>query len=268
MEIKYKPLLFLFALPIAFLFSSCKKDQTTSTSVADWPVVISYITPGQPISVKVYQQKDITDTATYGSLITGLSLTITDGSKSISLTETSTGTYTYSPLNYLTTGKTYTLKFTYNNVLVSASTLMPAKPTNFVASRDSINLPLALSNLSTSAVALTYTWDNPDSLYHMLVFKNDDNNAFKLRAQRNSQLNFSFNAAKATYYQVDYQSLNYLGVYHIMLYSVNKEYIDLLTSNANSTSQQLTNPPTNVTNGYGIFTAVQADTLRLALTQY
>lgn len=263
MEIKYKQLPYLLLLLSAMILVSCSKE-TTST-VADRPVVIGYISPGRPISVKVYSQKDITDTAVYGPVITGLKPTITDGSKSITLTESASGTYTYSATNYLTTGKTYTLQFAYNNTIVSASTVMPGKPTNYKISRDSLNIPLSVS---PTAVALRFTWDNPDSLYHVLVFNNDDPNAFNIHPNRNNQLNFSFDTKRAAAYDVYYSQLNYIGVYHVMLYRVNKEYIDILSSNTNTSSQKLTNPPSNVTNGYGIFTAMQADTLRLSLTQY
>jgi hypothetical protein len=39
-----------------------------------------------------------------------------------------------------------------------------------------------------------------------------------------------------------------------------------LTSNTRGSSQNLVNTPTNVVNGFGIFTAMQADTLNLKVT--
>jgi len=265
MEIIVNKRYFLSLVIFALLFSSCKKEQVSNT--ANEPVVISYLMPGQVISVKVYQQKSITDTTTYGSLIGGLALTISDGSKTINLTETSTGTYTYSDLTYLTAGKTYTLKFNYQNTLVSASTLMPSKPLNFAASRIYFNMPYTLQGL-INTIAVSFSWSNPDSLYHVLVFKNDNIAPFDIHPERNNPVNFSLNANQAASYDVGYSTFNYIGIYWAMLYSVNKEYINLLNSNANATSQQLANPPTNVNNGYGIFTAVQADTIRLTLVQY
>lgn len=269
MEITFKKITFLLFIAAAFVISSCKKE-SASTAVEDQPVVVGYLIPGQPISVKVYQQKALTDTANYGSLISGLKLNLSDGSKTVQLAETATGTYTYADLSFLTAGKTYTLQFNYQNTSVTAKTLMPAKPTNYTASSTLLNLPLAttITPGATSSVALTFKWNNPDSLYHVLVFKNDDASPFNIHPNRNSQVNFTFNAKQAAYYDVYYDSLNYIGIYRVILYSVNKEYIDLLTSNANASSQKLTNPPTNVTNGFGIFTAMQSDTIKLTLTQY
>ncbi|MEO6522412.1 MAG: DUF4249 family protein [Mucilaginibacter sp.] len=268
MEITDKRVSYLIIVVCALLFASCNKTETT-TSLADWPVVISYLMPGQPINVKVYQQKDITDTATYGSPITGLTLTLSNGTQTVTLTENAPGNYAYNNSSFLAAGKTYSVKFTYNNMQVSASTLMPAKPGNYTESATSLNLPFTITTTPgvTEVPALTLKWDNPDSLYHLLVFKNDQDSPFNIHAYMNSAVNFTLNAKQASFYDVYYRIFNYLGTYSIILYSVNKEYIDVLSSNANTTSQKLTNPPTNVTNGYGIFTAMQADTVRLTLTQ-
>ena len=64
---------------------------------------------GNAISVKLYQQKALTDTATYGAPITGQQLSISDGSSTVQLAETANGIYTYSNTAFLTAGKTYTL---------------------------------------------------------------------------------------------------------------------------------------------------------------
>ena len=264
MEIKYKNTTYLLLLISVLVIAACKKDSTASVDTL--PVVISYLMPGQPISVKVYQQKSITDTSTYGAVISGLKLNISDGTKTVSLSETTSGNYTYSDNSFLIAGKTYTLQFSYNNLPVAASTLMPAKPTNYTTTATTLNLPA--SNNYASVVAESFRWDNPDSLYHILVFKNDDNSPYNIHPNMNSAVNFTLNAKQAAGYDVVYRQLNYIGIYRVILYSVNKEYINLLTSNANTSSQQLTNPPTNVTNGYGIFTAMQSDTIKLTLTQY
>ncbi len=249
------------------LLAACKKTDTSNT-IANQPVVISYITPGQPITVKLYEQKDIADTTTYGPIITGQSLTVSDGSKTVKLTETAAGTYTYSDVTFLAAGKTYTLQFTYNGQLVSASTVMPTKPTNYAISHNYLNLPSSITTSNAKNVAEHITWDNPDSLYHVIVFQSQTASPYNIHPRMNSAVNFTFNAKQAAAYDVYYSAFNYTGVYNVILYRVNQEYVNQLTSNANATSQQLANPPTNVTNGFGIFTAMQADTLALTLVQY
>jgi len=251
----------LLLFVIAFC-ASCSKSSTDADISAE-PVVIGYLNAGRPISVKVYEQKALADTATYGAAIGGLKLTITDGSKTVALTESATGTYTSADSTFLVAGKTYTLNFTYNSLPVSASTVMPTKPTGYTSTATTLQLPRATTLNST--IALIFNWNNPDSLYHVLVFKNDETSPYNVHLQNNSPVNFTFNANKNAAYDVYYRSLNYLGVYRVILYRVNKEYIDLLNNTTSTTSKNLTNPPTNVNGGLGIFTAMQSDTIKLTL---
>ncbi|OCX50792.1 hypothetical protein BEL04_18855 [Mucilaginibacter sp. PPCGB 2223] len=254
----------LYLLPILFAVvtdsSSCSKSGT-DTDISAEAVVVGYLNAGKPISIKIYEQKALDDTASYGPALSGLTPGITDGSKSINLTETATGTYTYADSTYLTPGKTYTLNFTYNGKPVTASTIMPTKPTGYTSSATTLQLPLATTQNNT--IALIFKWKNPDSLYHVLVFKNDETSPYNVHLQNNSPVNFTFNVNKAEAYNVYYRSLNYLGVYRAILYRVNKEYIDLLNNTTTTTSKNLTNPPTNVVGGLGIFTAMQSDTIKL-----
>ncbi|QKJ30401.1 DUF4249 family protein [Mucilaginibacter mali] len=255
-------------LVATIMFAACKKQD--SANVTERPVVIAYLTPGQPVGVKVYQQKGLADTATYGAAITGLSLSLSNGSQTVALTESGSGNYVYNNTSFLSSGKTYTLKFNYLNEDVTATTNIPAKATSYTASRTTINMPLTTINgpAATDSIAVTFRWSNPDSLYHVIVFKNDDNSPYNLHPQRNSPVNFTIDAKTADHYDVYYRTFSYLGVYRAILYSVDKAYGDILSSNANTTSQRLANPPGNITNGYGIFAGMQADTIKLTLTQY
>jgi hypothetical protein len=244
-----------------FLYS-CKKE--TDSGIADRPVVIGYLLAGHPLSVKVYQQKAFSDTATYGALIGGLQLQVSDGSKTIDLTETATGTYTYADSTFLQTGKTYTLQFTYNNTVVSSSTVMPVPTTGFAATKTALTVPVQRTDIADT-VALRYTWNNPDSLYHVIVFKNDEQSPYFIGGGFNTQPNFTVTPGQAAVYDAKYRLFNYNGTYKVILYTVNEEYIKMLTSNTNTSSQRLDNPPGNVTNGYGVFTGMQADTLSLQI---
>ncbi|SFS36118.1 DUF4249 family protein [Mucilaginibacter polytrichastri] len=268
MEIKIHHLFYTLMLLGVIAFSSCQKS-SVDLAVTNKPVVVGYLIAGQPISIKVYQQKELSDTATYGAAIKGLAVTLSDGTQNVSLTESAAGTYTYSNNSFLVAGKTYTLKFTYLNSTVSAQSLMPAKPQNYTATHTTINLPTSTTSLfSTDSVATTFRWSNTDSLYHVIAFKNDDTAPFQISSRGNPPVNFTVNVNKTVEYQMQFRSFNYIGIYRAILYSVNKEYIDLLNNQSGSSSQNLANIPTNVNNGLGIFTAMQADTIKLTLTQY
>jgi hypothetical protein len=246
----------------------CKKDNTTSASL---PVVEAYLYAGHPIKVKLYQQKSLTDTAKYGAAITGQQILISDGSHQVQLTESAKGTYTYIDSSFLVTGRTYTLSFNYQSRQVSAKTVMPFKPTSFATQHDSVHYTHASTPSAQADTLNKFTWDNPDSLNHVLVFDNTDDSFFPVNGNfvRNGASNiFSVSTERKSVYYVVNNSFPYYGHYQVVLLSVNQEYIDLLKSNAlGSNSQNLLNIPTNVTNGLGIFTAMQSDTLKFYLYQ-
>ena len=254
-------LLFSFA---AIMLQACKKVTADSVNL---PVVEGYLMPGHTLTIKLYEQKSLTDTAKYGPAITGVQVYVSDGSTKVHLTESSKGTYTYADQTFLADGKTYTLQFNYLTYAVSAQTTMPGKPTNFATQYGSVTLPATIDPNTASNTIDRLTWDNPNSLNHVLVFDNNDGPAFPLSIfGGNRPANFELNTDRASFYNLSQGIFPYYGHYTVVLLRVNQEFIDLIKSNtSNSTSQNLTNIPTNVVNGFGIFTAMQADTLSFNL---
>jgi hypothetical protein len=242
--------------------TACKKDSSNANSVY-LPVVEGYLVPGHTLSIKLYQQKSLDDTSKYGLPLTGLKVYISDGSQNMPLTESPSGTYTHSDQNFLVAGKTYTLQFNYLTSSVSAQTVMPARPANFATQYTGITISAPSTTITANTILDKLSWDNPDSLNHVLVFNNPDGNAFPVNSFNNNRpVNFQINTNNTSFYNITENIFPYYGHYKIILLRVNKEYTDLIKSNtSNSTSQNLANIPTNVINGYGIFTAMQADTL-------
>lgn len=255
-----------FAAGFMLMTAACKKN-SADISAVNKPVVEAYLVAGQPVSIKVYQQKDLTDTATYGAALTGLNINISNGSQTVKLTEGANGTYTYSDATFVTAGKTYTMQFNYDNTTISASTVMPGKPIGFKLSDSVFHVPNTIDPAYNDKVLQTVTWTNPDSLQHLLLFKNLDSDPFEIIAVRsNNKPSFQINTEKASIYNITQNSFKYYGHYQVILLRVNDEYINILTTNTRGSSQNLVNTPTNVVNGLGIFTAMQADTLSLRVT--
>jgi hypothetical protein len=242
------------------MLASCSKDSVSGT--VNLPVVEAYLVAGNPLTVKLYQQKVLTDTAKYGAAIKGLKVYVSDGANNVLLTESAAGTYTYSDKTFLVAGKTYSLQFTYQSQSVTATTVMPQKPVGFAT--QNTNIYIAQSSINTTLDTLNrFTWQNPDSLNHVLVFLNGDGASFPLNSFGISRAyNFELNTDQLSVYYITQRTFAYYGHYQAILYSVNTEFINLFKSNTfNSSSQSLSNTPTNVVNGFGIFTAMQGDTV-------
>ena len=152
------------------MLASCNKENVnTNNSTVLLPVVQAYLLPGDTSTVKLYYQKGLTDTAQYGEPLTGMQVYISNGSKNVLLTESAKGTYTYIAPGFLVAGNTYTLQFKYLSYTVSAKTIMPSKPSNFATSHSTIDISSTSTGLS-STILDRLSWDNPDSLNHVLVF--------------------------------------------------------------------------------------------------
>jgi len=256
-HLSIKLILPLFATLL--MFSACSKNGLPSQST-DLPVIDSYLVPGQPIVVKLSSQKDLADTAVYGAPITGVKVYISDGAQKVQLTETVKGTYTYTDPAFLVTGKTYSLQFNYLSYNVSASTVMPAKPVNFSSQYGGITVVSQGGPGSNNSVLNTFAWANPDSLNHVIVFKAAPAVPIT-NFGRTVSLNSQYNTNRASMFNVTAPMFSYKGQYQVILFRVNQEYINLLNINSRTTSQDLSQVPTNIVNGFGIFTAMQADTL-------
>lgn len=268
MEIKtHKPRLLFLTLLITIGLFACKKE-IVSTNGYERPVVEGFLVPGKSVLVKVYYQKYLDDTISYGFPITGLKLNISDGGKTIELTESSSGSYTYTDTNFVAPNKSYALSFDYNNTTVSSKTTVPSKPENFVASDSLQQVPVfSFGSTPETFVPVTLSWTNTSSGYYLMVIKNMETSRTSLNPRNSSSYrDTELTLGQVSSYQTRQMMFNYLGRHQLILFHVNKEYVDALNNNGGS-SLNLTDPYTNVNNGLGIFTAMQSDTLQMRVYQ-
>lgn len=267
MEIKKIYCLVLTGLAI-LTFIGCEKDQI---SYFDRPVVEAYLIPGGEPLVKVYYQKDLNDTITYGVLAGGLNLTISDGTTQVPLTEDSTGYYRIHDANFIAAGKQYSLAFNFSGVDVSAQTTVPMKPGGFSTSSSQVAIPEFSPGLLDTATfkSVRLSWLNPEGNNYMIVFRNQEQDPSPVNSRftiDDPVYDTEADAGTASYYDIQLGTFRYLGNYKAVLLRVNSEYKEMLQNNGTS-SQNLTNPPTNIKNGLGIFTGMNADTINIAVVK-
>ncbi|MCZ4222930.1 DUF4249 family protein [Pedobacter rhodius] len=257
---------YIFIIFALILLIGCKKE-TEEISTYNKPVVEAYLIPGMPLQVKVYYQKYLQDTITYGYPVTGLKPRVLDGSgNSVALTETNSGVYTYSDPSFVKASGNYTLNFDLDGYQISAETTMPDKPKNFRVSSSQQQIPtMGLGSSSGTFTPVIFSWLNPSSAYYMISFQNIEAYPTTINSRVTSPaLNVEVLAGQTSSYQTQQANFNYLGLHRVLLFHINKEYNDALKASG-ETSLSLNTPYTNVKNGLGIFTAMQADTLYLSV---
>ncbi len=267
-----RKILFLLTL------TSCLEVRDVITP-GDKPVIEAYLAAGQPASMKVFTEIPYSEEdSTYSEPLTGLSITLkgSNGQQWV-LTEGEDGVYT-SPENLGEDGTTYSMSFQHNGRTVSAETTLPEKPTGFqtdteVVYRTSRNLvggflPGQGDFEPEEMTDINLSWQNPENIYHFVAVSVLDENASQIVTGTGSNgfmlgppnRRFNNEPVQGESAVVSSRSFEYFGRHAIILYKLNPDYASLY-QNQSSTSQNISTPVSTITNGLGIFTGINADTL-------
>jgi len=163
-------------------------------------------------------------------------------------------------------GDEFLLEIYYDNRAITATTVVPPAPLNVKINHDTIEIPPLVPGViaELAEIQLNITWENPGEDLHFAVIENIEpldeleliipqqfqpvREAFLIIAEPTLDTLQNFNVS----------SLIYLGTHVAKVYRVNQEYADLYSSRAQD-SRDLNEPPTNVVNGLGIFSAFSSE---------
>jgi hypothetical protein len=260
-------------LMIFSAITACTK--TDNSEFTDSPIIESYLKPGEHPLLKITRQSPFSSNVNYSSDdINSLSIKITGNNISNILTPVGEGLYVDSVMT-IAEGERYDLSFLFNSKTVSAYTEVPYKPRQFTQSATSISIPKMdfssgfPTSRPTNPDPISLTWNNPDASYYIVVIENMEETLTAIRDfGNNTRPGNMFRKPPTTSSGLEIQSneFQYYGKHRLILYHVLPDYASLY-SDKQSSSQNLTNPSTSIMNGYGIFTALNTDTLYLTVTK-
>ena len=182
--------------------------------------------------------------------------------------------YTTSDNIDIISGNTYGLEVTFKDRTATAETIVPTKPIGLKLSKDKViipslflsgALPNILANLYQTA-RTTVSWNNPNDEYHYLTIKYVDDNEDPIFSEEFPDAlgeffnNFSLQSepTKDLNYSALCLSLKNYGRYKVTLYKINKDYYSLF-ENQQQDGYELNEPPSNVINAFGVFSAFASD---------
>ncbi len=273
---KYITLL-LFTLFLT-TFISCEEEAIYTPD--ERFVLQAYLYAGEPVyDVRVNNAIPLTSSDSVGSPINNAVVTLYKNDIAYNLVPSSdTGTYSY-PGNNLTieTGDSFYIEATVDNKTASASTTVPESPDGVFMSTESVELPeitidpyTGRPNMSAfreilgmqGSVQLEVVWDNPESKLHFIVIENAEDNQETIFPDMDGRFGrvgagafhrITFPTRESSY-QINFREIKYWGKYVVKVYRINQEYSDLY-DNLEQDSRDLNEPPTNIKNGLGIFSA-------------
>jgi hypothetical protein len=248
---------------------SCDTEEV-QLAFNDIPVVESYLIQTKPVSVKIARKTPFDyNVALSDENPDLLQVKILYNDQIRLIPSVGNGEYkdaTFFPQE----GVTYKLEFEFNNQTVSSSTEILSKPENFKQSVTQIIMPsIDFSTRPPTRPAMPdpvkLTWTNNDNSYYMVVIENMETapTAINDYGDRVPPGRSFRNAPTQTnQYEIPSMQFQYYGRHRLIVYHLNADYAALYNDTGNS-SQNLTNPTTNILNGLGIFTGINADTLLL-----
>ena len=197
--------------------------------------------------------------------------------------------YNPSEENYLSyenidiiSGNKYGLEVKVGDRLATSETVVPTKPVGLSISENKIVVtPLALSPQLPNILRTLFdeartniTWDNSSGEYHYLTIKyvgSTEDPIFddEIPGQVGDFFsNFSIQSEPTTgnSYNVICMSLQNYGKYLVTLYKINQDYVSLFESEVQD-GTELNDPPSNIINAFGIFTAFASDTISFEIVR-
>jgi hypothetical protein len=259
----------IFGISIILTLNSCLQEDV-QLAFNDIPVVESYLVNTKPVSVKIARKTPYdSNVALSNENLALLQVKILYDDQIRLIPSVGNGEYkdaTFIPLE----GVEYRLEFEFNGHTVSSSTEILSKPENFKQSVKQIIMPsIDFSTRPPTRPAMPdpvkLTWTNTDNSYYMVVIENLETAPIAINdyGDRIPPVRSFRNAPTQTnLHEIPSMQFQYYGRHRLIVYHLNADYAALYNDTGNS-SQNLTNPTTNILNGLGIFTGINADTLLL-----
>lgn len=256
---------------LSIFFISCEEENLNN--IADNQFVVeAFIYAGEPIDdIRIKTTYSLSSDEDISVPINNAEVTlIKDGQRLDLISSGDDGFYHY-PNSDVTveTDDLFQLEVTHNGLTATAETTVPTPTIGLELSQDSLFVPTLPfgSGMDTIVMAIRdflqgssieANWDNPnEDLYFMVVESVSDTLDPIFPAQViNALSRFRF-VSEPT----DASSLTFLagaiesfGQYSVKVYHINQEYADLY-ENREQDSRDLNEPPSNVTNALGVFSA-------------
>ena len=257
----------LIVITLILVVSGCAEDTITESNMG-LVVVSGFLRAGEKTAnIKLTNTLELgsADTIPVGINDAEVYLIKNGISYRLNLTELMNGDYSYTGNDLsIESGDLFSLLINYKNTKITASTLVPQKPTGISISKSTLTLTTIGTGMGavqdTSSIYLK--WNNPDSSLYYVVLENIETNPIAINnnnPQRGVNRTMVFPPMATSQFLIGRRNLTYLGNHSAIVYKVNQEYADLYESRAQDT-RNLNEPISNIRNGLGVFSAFASDT--------
>lgn len=172
----------------------------------------------------------------------------------------------------IATGDVFQLEVNYKDRIASAQTLVPSAPTDVEINIDIAAIPrttldpFSLQTLRDTLqnLFINVTWNNPNEDWYYIVVENIETTKDPIFPQELEEalqaFRFVSDPTQNNFEFIIGAGLRHYGTHKVTVYRVNEEYADLF-ENSTQDSRDLNEPPSNIENALGIFTAFASDSV-------
>jgi|GEM_PF-6311094 len=261
---------FMIIFLLECLIYSCEESDSSQEFVPK-PVVEGYLYEGTPVrNLKISELVKFDEVNDFGEkLISGLDIKIRIDHAEYPLYENPDHPGYYGTENddlILQPAQNIEFSFLFNSTNVSASTRVPSKPLNLSIS-DAVKYISPIQSYwdlqQLAEISVQVRWTNDDHSYYYISVKNIETNPQTLDPEDllpDLGNSFDIPPLATDFSNIFFNKIQYYGRYMVVVSKVNAEYTAIYQSQ-NQDSRTLTELASNIENGYGIFTALAADTV-------
>lgn len=256
----------IYCLFFILIFAVACEEVEYTQEAADIPVIESFLVPGQAPMVKITRIIPYAagEADTVAVPISGIEVILTINGLDHNLLENSAGSGLYTPTDttiLVNPGDSVYFSAVYKGTLLTAGTVVPSAPANLTLSDDVLYYTMGDPSTWLSAGEIELSWANPEEDFYYITVANIETDPVALNEMAEDMPKFaSSSPSTGDQFKIGMRNVTYFGTHQVIIYHVNNEFAELF-DNPGMSSVGLTEPPTNVTNGLGIFTAMYPDTV-------
>ena len=272
---------FYIIISILVITTACTKTTQDIDSSIDIAVVESFLSPGHEAIVRLTTPTPYTTDTTLVVVkeISDLELYINSDSTYYLLSEIEDSAGYYRNLSgelNIENGMTYGLEFSYQNQQINSLTYIPTKPENFITSVSSIEVERITEEGGMGGMPnmteIQLSWDDDNNDFYLIYIQYTEDEYDTINTiieidDAEEMSNFSSEPMQDNEYTIRSFQFMFFGEYRIVLSRITEDYAQLYEALNQSSLDGLIEPPTNITNGKGIFTAYDSDTLYINVNE-
>ncbi len=258
-------------------------DDPVDPAEADLVVVEAFLFAGEPVrDVRLTTTVLLGEDPALAPKIDDADVTLfKDGVAYLLTSVGDSGRYEYTGSDLVVAeGDQFRIEVAYFGRVAVGETIVPAPPVNVAVDGDTLFAPVINfggggggggggrgggggGGINTEEAQLGVTWDNASELLHFVVVEGLEDGTEAIfpeqLLERLSRFRLITEPTTDTFFAINLLLLRDLGQHQVRLYRVNEEYSELY-ENRTQDSRDLNEPPSNIKNGLGIFSAFNSVT--------